>query len=373
MNGITRYILRQMILIALFVTAALSIAVWLVQSLRLIDLIVNRGLSAVMFLHLAFLILPRFIEVVLPVAVFIAVLFVYNKLASESEIVVMRAAGVSQGGLARPAFLAGLLAMVVLYALSLAFVPAANRAFKDLQFKIRNRFATVLIQDGVFNAVSDRVMVYDMGRNADGDLLGLVIYDARDPMKPVTIFAARGAIVATPEGMRLFMVDGTRQERDQASGHLSVLSFARYTFDLGDLGGAAGARDREPDERYTWDLLFPSRRPSNPGAARALMVELNLRLAAPLAGLAMALVPVLCLLPGEFNRRGQARRVLTAVILAFALEFVDLGLRDLSGRTNAALPLLYLVPVLPVIAAGLLLWPDRRFGATARALPRLSS
>ncbi|HUZ74354.1 MAG TPA: LptF/LptG family permease [Stellaceae bacterium] len=372
MNGITRYILRQTIVISLFVTAALSIAVWLIQSLRLIDLIVNRGLSVGLFLHLALLVLPRFIDVVLPVAVFIAVLFVYNKLAAESEMVVMRAAGVSQAGLARPAIIIGLLATLVLYVLSLSLVPAANRAFKDLQFKIRNRFATVLIQDGVFNTISDRLMVYDMGRNAAGDLLGLVIYDARDPMKPVTIFAASGAFVDTPEGIRLFMVDGTRQVRDKANGHLSVLTFARYTYDLGNLGEAAGARDREPDERHTTELLPFARRQTDERAARALIVEFNLRLAGPLAGLAMALVPVLCLLPGEFNRRGQARRVLVAVALAFALEFVDLGLRDLSGRLDAAIPLLYLGPLLPLAAAAWLLWPDRRFVPAARAFSRLS-
>src|SRR5207244_711364 len=103
----------------------------------------------------------------------------------------MRAAGVSEEGLARPAILTGFIAMAVLFALSLEIVPAANRAFKDLQFQIRNQFATVLVQDGVFNTLSDRLMVYDMGRNDAGDLMGLVIYDLRDANKPVTVFAER--------------------------------------------------------------------------------------------------------------------------------------------------------------------------------------
>ena len=76
-----------------FVTAALSAAVWLAQSLRLVDLIVNRGLSIEVFLYLALLILPRFLDIVLPIGAFIAVLFVFNRLTSESELVVMRGAG----------------------------------------------------------------------------------------------------------------------------------------------------------------------------------------------------------------------------------------------------------------------------------------
>ena len=64
MNSLSRYILRQCLNVMLLVTGALTAAVWLAQSLRLVDLIVNRGLSAEMFLYLALLILPRFLDIV---------------------------------------------------------------------------------------------------------------------------------------------------------------------------------------------------------------------------------------------------------------------------------------------------------------------
>ena len=69
MRRLDRYILRQCFGVMLFVTAALSAAIWLAQSLRLIDLIVNRGLSTEVFLYLALLILPRFLDIVLPIGV----------------------------------------------------------------------------------------------------------------------------------------------------------------------------------------------------------------------------------------------------------------------------------------------------------------
>src|SRR5260221_7443802 len=103
MSWITRYILRQTLATMVFVAVCFTAAVWLLQSLRLIDLIVNRGLSADLFAYLPILILPRFVDVVLPIAVFIAVLFTYNRLLTESELVEMRAAAMSQTDLARPA------------------------------------------------------------------------------------------------------------------------------------------------------------------------------------------------------------------------------------------------------------------------------
>jgi lipopolysaccharide export system permease protein len=361
--------LRQALLLMLFVCLVFSFAVWLVQALRLIDLIVNRGLSIGVFLHLAILILPRFIDVVLPVAVFAAVLFVYNKLIAESELVVMRAAGVSPMALAAPALLTGIIGTILLYALSLYLLPAANRSFKDLQFEILNRFVSVLIQDGVFNTISERLMIYVKSRDDNGELLSIVIYDDRQPDKPVTVFAERGAIANTPDGPRLLMVNGTRQERDISNGHLSSLSFEKYTLELSELNDAPGTRDRNVDERYTSELISSAAHDEEADWRHAVLVELNMRLAGPLTALAMAALPVACLLTGQFNRRGQTRRVLLAVAIALVMEIIDIGLKNLAARSSIAVPLIYSNLALPVIVSLWLLWRD----GAPRTRPRLNA
>src|SRR5260370_19645348 len=114
MKRLDRYILRQCFGVMIFVTAALSAAVWLAQSLRLVDLIVNRGMSIELFLFMALLILPRFFDIVLPIGAFIAVLFVFNRLTSENELVVMRPSGLAPLLLARPVFLLAGIAFLAL-------------------------------------------------------------------------------------------------------------------------------------------------------------------------------------------------------------------------------------------------------------------
>src|SRR5258708_14589332 len=103
MSWITRYILRQTLATMVFVAVCFTAAVWLLQSLRLIDLIVNRGLSAGLFAFLPILILPRFVDVVLPISGFIPGLFTYNRLPTQSELGVTAAPRLSQTDLARPA------------------------------------------------------------------------------------------------------------------------------------------------------------------------------------------------------------------------------------------------------------------------------
>ncbi len=354
MNGITRYILRQALAIMLFVAVSFTAAVWLVQSLRLIDLIVNRGLSLGLFLYLAVLILPRFIDVVLPIAVFISILFTYNRLMSESELIVMRATGMSQAALARPALIAGAAGFTVLLSFSIYFLPAANRAFKDLQFEIRNRFASVLLQEGMFNTLSDSLTIYVHGRDPNGELTGLLIHETRDPDKPITIVAERGTFVDTDSGPRVLMANGSRQQYDRTTGKLSVLTFEKYSLDLAAYRDAEDFRDRQPDELFLSELLF---RRAPPGDT-SRFIEANLRLVNPLTALAFCAIPIACLLTGEFNRRGQTKRVLLSVLMAFVFEALDIAFKNLAGRTITAVPFLYLNVLAPIMITGWLLWRD---------------
>src|SRR6266436_3155500 len=266
----------------IFVTAALSAAIWLAQSLRLIDLIVNRGLSIEVFLYLAALILPRFLDIVLPIGVFIAVLFTFNRLTGESELVVMRSSGLSQLALAKPVLLLAGIAFLVLMSLSVYFLPASNRAFKDLQFEIRNRFVSSLIQEGTFTTISDKLTIYIRSRNDRGEVVGLLINDSRDPSRSVTILAERGAFVDTPAGSRIVMANGNRQQFDTETRKLSLLTFERYTLDLDTLHDAPVVRFREAQERFLDELFFPPADIERP-LRQGFIVEAHQRILIPLS------------------------------------------------------------------------------------------
>jgi lipopolysaccharide export system permease protein len=346
MTSLDRYILRQCLSVMIFVTAALSAAVWLAQSLRLVDLIVNRGMSIELFLYMALLILPRFFDIVLPIGAFIAVLFVFNRLTSESELVVMRASGLGPLVLARPVFVLASLAFLALMSLSVYFLPASNREFKDLQFEIRNRFVSAVLQEGAFTTVSDKLTIYIAGRTERGEVVGLVINDDRDPQQPVTLLAERGAFANSPEGSRIIMVNGSRQRFDRATGKLSVLTFERYVLDLATLRDAPVVRFRDAQERFLGGLLWP---PNEVDAATRdnFLVEFHHRLTVPLSVFSFVMIPLACLLPGEFSRRGQLNRVLLAIGLAFLFQALDLGANTLATRHAEAIPLMYLIDLLP--------------------------
>jgi len=368
MRAITRYKLGQLVMATVFVTLGLTFAIWLTQSLRLIDLIVNRGLPADTFLSFIALLLPQFLGIVLPIAAFSAVLFVYNKLISDSELVVLRAAGLSQLQLARPALILGIGVVAVMYAIMLYFLPASFREFKDLQFQIRHDYSAVLLREGVFNDVSDGVTVYVRERTSGGELKGILVHDTRDEDNPVTMMAERGALVTGENGPRVVMASGNRQAVDQESGKLSMLYFDRYTVDLAQFKETLATRWREPKERFLHELITPQGHPSDIRYRDELRAEAHRRLATPLYAFAFIVVGVAAMLTGEFRRRGNMKRIVAAVLIVAALQIVNFALHDLAIRIPwVAIPSLYAGALLPVALAFyvLLRGPRRKASRTA--------
>lgn len=359
MKGVTRYIAKQIAVVVLFVTFALTVAVWLSQSLRFVDMIINHGLPLGLSLYFLALMMPSLLALILPVALFIAVIFVYHKLITDSELVVLRAAGMSPLATARPALVLTVLATLVVFSLTLYFLPASFRAFKDLQHKIRDSYAQVVLQEGVFTDLDDGLTFFARARNADGTLRGVLVHDNRVPGKPVTYTAARGTLVAGPTGPRIVMEDGTYQE-SQEKDDLSVLYFDRAVVDLSDLLTSGGTRSRDAKERYLHELFFPT--DVQDEERRALLRAAgHQRLVSPLYCFAFTIVGLAILLSGDFQRRGHTPRIIAAILAVALLQVLSLGLYYLAGRIPAAVPLMYLGPTLPVLFGLLvLLQPGNR-------------
>lgn len=344
MRTIERYILRQLVAVAALVTMTLTLAIWLTQSLRFIELIVNRGLSLQAYLYLTLLLLPSFLSLMLPIALFTAVLFTYNKLITDSEMVVLRAAGLGPGQLARPAMILATLVVGCGYLLSLWLLPLSYRDFKDLEFNVRSDFSAIMLKEGTFNNVRDGITIYIRQRDAEGELRGILMHDSRISDKVVTIMAERGKLTMTDDGPRIILVNGNRQLVDQGTGKLSMLYFDRYSVDLGKVGQSAQQqRWREPRERYIDELWSADSNPLDQPYLSKIRAELHNRLTSPLIGFAFTMISLAALLSGEFNRRGQARRVLVAVGLAATLQTAMIAISNAVVRWPVLVPLPYTV------------------------------
>ena len=342
MKRIDRYILRQLFTATLLVAVTLTGVVWLTQSLRFVEMIINRGLSAPLFVYFTMLLLPTFLGVILPIALFIAVLFVYNRLTTDSELVVLRAGGCSHLFLARPAILLAGVITLVCYGFTLYGIPASFREFKDLQYTLRDSYPTVLLQEGVFSNVMKGVTVYVRSRSDDGELAGIIVHDARNPERPVTMMAERGALVSTADGPRFLMEQGNRQEIDHAAGQLSTLHFDSYALDLSQFVQRDDNPWLEANERYLHELFEPGTSPDDLNNADQFLAEAHDRLVSPLYSLAFAMIALATMMSGQFHRRGYGWRVSAGLAAGVLVRLAGVGLTNIAAKAPTLIPLMYL-------------------------------
>lgn len=351
------YMFRQLGLALIAVTGGLTALIWLVQSLRFVELVVNHGLSLGVFMELTGLLIPSFVAVILPITTFVVVQFIYQRMAGDREITVMRTAGLSPGALSRPALVLTVLVIAACYLLNLWLVPASLASFRQFQWEIRNQMAAFLLQEGVFTQVSDNLTVYVRSRDPDGTLRGILVDDERDKTATATILAEHGRLVEGPNGPRVLLVSGSRQEIDRQTGRLNVLTFAQNELDLTDSAKNDGERLRDMTEVTLGELLDPH--PANPRDAPKWIAEAHKRLAGPLTAFSFAAVALLSVLSGTFRRHGSIVRPLVAIAAVVVLLATGLAVENLAARDNALLPLIWLQALAPgVICCWVLLGPQ---------------
>src|SRR5262245_62333611 len=95
MGSIDRYIFRTTLASFAVVLVSLTGVIWITQALRGIDLMTSQGQTILTFLGITGLVIPALILVISPIALMISISHTLNKLATDSEIIVMNAAGYS--------------------------------------------------------------------------------------------------------------------------------------------------------------------------------------------------------------------------------------------------------------------------------------
>jgi lipopolysaccharide export system permease protein len=329
---------------------------WLTQSLRFVELVVNRGLSLGVFLRLTGLLIPGFIAVILPITCFVAVQFMYQRLAGDRELTVMRAAGLSPFALSRPALAMTALAVAVGYVLTLWLVPASLTAFREFQWEIRNRIAAFLLQEGVFTPVSEDLLVYVRARDPDGTLHGILIDDARQRSHRATILAESGRLMSATSSPRVLLMNGSRQELDVQTGRLNVLTFRENTIDLDESNKNEEQRFRDIGELSLNDLLHPAPGLSNPREYPRMLVEAHRRLTGPLSTLSYVGIALVSVLTGTFRRHGGLWRPLAAIMCVVALVAAGLALDSVAVKQPAMVPLMWVRALLPALVCGVYMY-----------------
>jgi lipopolysaccharide export system permease protein len=200
-----------------------------------------------------------------------------------------------------------------------------------MQAFIRDNYVSVLLQEGVFNSPTKDLTVYIREIDDDGKLKGLLMHDRRVVNKPITMMAEEGKLIKTKQGPRFILVKGNRQEIDHTNNELSLLYFDRYALDLSTFTTKSSNRWREAEERYLDELFYPK---NNTGAQhfQKLRAEGHNRITWPMYSILLTLLALVPFVGGEFNRRGQGRKILLVSIGAIAFIGVAISMKNIVAK-----------------------------------------
>ena len=327
MRQYERYLASNLIWPTVLVTAALTGIVWLTQVLRFVDFMLNRGLTASEFLYLTGLMLPQLLLMILPIAVTIAAIHTYHRLTGESELIVLHAVGVSKWQLVRPVLLVGAGCAAICLALSAWLMPISAEKFRDIRSFFRDKYASMLLEEDVFNTPIDGMTVFLRDRDSNNVLHGILLQDNRNKNEAVTMMAQSGRLEQTPTGPRFYLENGQRQQI--RNGRVTWLSFDRYTLDIGFYAKEI-ARKRGNDELNIRELFTLT--DSDPKKQSAMRAEGHQRVLWPFLCVALPMMGLALMFAGEFNRRGQFKRVAEASVMVMVAILLFLVLRNLMVR-----------------------------------------
>jgi lipopolysaccharide export system permease protein len=174
--------------------------------LKLIELIVTRGVSFSKILMILLFISPSFLVFTIPMAFLLGTLLSFGRLSGDSEITAFKASGVSLYQLFLPISILSMIAYLFTSFLVFYGLPWGNRGFMSTIYLIAQSKADIEIKERVFNDVFDGLVVYVDKVPIQGKRIeGVLIYDERDKEKVNTIFAKEGFLNSNPKSQEVVL------------------------------------------------------------------------------------------------------------------------------------------------------------------------
>lgn len=368
MKRYDRYMLTQLLTLFGFFSLVLVLVYWVNRAVMLFDRLIADGHSALIFLEFSALTLPNVIRLVLPVSAFAAAVYVAWRMSSESETVVVQAAGLSPRRMARPVAAFGLGCAILMLILTHMLVPASLRTLDQRGAEIAGDVTAGLLVPGTFLHPADGVTFYLRDLTPAGELEGVFLTDARSDVRRQTYTAERAVLARTDDAPQLVMFDGLVQTLQLADRRLDVTRFDEFAFDLSGLVGMPEDNDRRIREVPSLEALAsPERIAAETDRARPLvLLELHERTAQAVFALVTPLAGFAAMLIGRFSRFGAWRQVVGAIGALTAIELLDNFALGVALDKPEIWPLAYAAGVAGLGLAAALLW----IGARPIALPR---
>ena len=251
MKAIDLYVLRNIVPTVLIVLFIAAVILCMERLMRLLDIAVGNGVSTLVVFQMLFNLIPYYIGLALPVALFLGVLLAFRKLSLQSELDAINSCGIGVDRIIRPAIVLAALMMIVNLLLSGYLTPYTRYAFRAIMFDITSGVIEQGIGEGIFMSLPNGYTLrVEQSRGAGRELYGVFAHREDENGRIITLTAKRGELLSGARdgmvAMRLY--EGNRSEWDPATKATGTLQFQMMDWPL-NLADLVQFRGRGGDER----------------------------------------------------------------------------------------------------------------------------
>ncbi len=342
MRIFTRYILKEVLSHALIGIAVFTFVIFMRDVSRILELVVRNSAPIPSVAELFFLTLPGALTVTIPMGVLVGILIGLSRMAADSEITAMRAAGVGVFRFVKVLAIFGVTAWLLALANNIWSAPRSAAALADLQNSLAGSQASFEVQPRVFyeNFKPYVLYVQDATTASGGSVWkNVFLADMTDPAAPKITVAAEAVVSSAQDSIHLHLVNGaTHEVKVREPSQYTISTFDENDSTLNMPPASRQAQEAVPVQQLnTRELLRQSYYNRKPEAARWYWIEFNRRLALPTACLVLVLIGIPLGL--SFKRGGKGAGFVVTIVLVFVYYFISVtGLSFArSGRLPAVL------------------------------------
>ena len=315
-----KYVFLNILKLFLVISLVLTGIVWLSRSLRYIDLIINKGLSLSSYFWFVSLIAPKILALLLPLISFVAIIYTYQRLKGESELLIMEISGLSKLFLMLPAILFGIIVALFLLFIEVYLSPSNYKTFKSFQSDLRNNFVMSTLEAGSFHNPIKGLTVYIDKASKDGVVENILIHDTRNKEIESTILAKQGILTNLENKTKVVVFDGTRYVFNYKNKKTSILNFSKYEFQIITEKKETN-RFKQVEERSIKELFYPDINISKK-IKNEFLAEAHKRLSSPFLVLFMCSLGAFAILFGEFKRKTLITKIILCSFIAVMIQAI---------------------------------------------------
>ena len=362
MSKFNIYIIKEIIFTLAFLVILLTGILWLGQGLRHVELLTTDNISFSSYISYIFLLIPKIMTLTIPISVFLSVIFILNRVRSDSELIILWASGESNSNIIlKPIMLIAIIIFAVMLLITTFITPYA---LNEIRFKIidirSSGLSSSILEEKKFISPSESLTIFIQER--DGiKINNLLIHDNTNQEKPQTYIAQNGEFISNDQKKILRLYNGSTQIFNKSEQTISEIDFETYDLDLNPYSRSESTH-RYPDELLTKEIIHnisdKSFKNFN-GYEKEQFAELNNRFISPIYLFCYALLPILILKTSRNPNESWVLPISIVSLLALSIKVIEVSLSNILVDKNELVYLTYFIPILFIIVFLIMIYLDK--------------